>query len=359
MVGSLGHVEAVLQQVEWKWRPTSNLIPRFVATLLSVAACAAQPKIGSIDFFAWTGVDIDALRRNLTIRPGDWWTSETNQLVRSEIEELLGRTPSDVDAVCCDEDGNRMIYIGLSSGSGSRDRWNPQPTEPIELDTDLLTLYGRYEQTVEQAVSREEGLILEDRSFGYPLSQDEGVRKIQEHIREYALSNSAQLFSVSRGSSLARHREIAVDAIGFGRHSADQIDALTHSTLDPDPTVRNNAIRALSVLATSEVELEAPIPYTTFVDLLSSDVRTDRSKAVALLSRLTESRDPGVLEAILRRSLAPLVECARWSWSGHAYPARVVLGRIGGIDEATILAEAWNLAFVDVALDAIQRSRTR
>ena len=165
MVGSLGHVEAVLQQVEWNWRPTSILIPRFVATLLSVAACAAQPKIGSIDFFAWTGVDIDALRSNLTIRPGNSWTSETNRLVRSEIEELLGRTPSDVDAVCCDEEGNRMIYIGLSDSSGSRDRWNPQPTEPIELDTDLLTLYGRYEQTVEQAVSREEGLILEDQIF--------------------------------------------------------------------------------------------------------------------------------------------------------------------------------------------------
>ena len=55
----------------------------------------------------------------------------------------------------------------------------------------------------------------------------------------------------------------------------------------------------------------------------------------------------------------PLVECARWSWSGHAYPARVILARIGGIDEATILAEASKAAFVDVALDAIQRSRNR
>lgn len=359
MPGGLGQIEAVLQQVESNWSPKIKLMPRFLATLLSVAACAAQPTIGYIDFYACTGVDIDALRSKLTIRPGNPWTSETNELVRSEVEELLGRAPSDIDAVCCDEKGNRMIYIGLAGRSGSHDRWNPQPTEAIELGTDLLTLYGRYDQAVEQAVSGGEGLILEDHSLGYPLSQDDGVREIQQHIRKYALSNSAQLFSVSRGSSLARHREIAVDAIGFGLHSADQIDALTHSALDPDPTVRNNAIRALSVLASSEVELEAPIPFATFVHLLSSEVRTDRSKAVALLSELTESRDPGVLEAIFRRSFVPLVECARWSWSGHAYPARVVLGRIGGIDEATILAEASNSAFVDVALAAIQRSRTR
>ena len=173
------------------------------------------------------------------------------------------------------------------------------------------------------------------------------------------MSNSSQLFAVSRKSSNARHRGIATDAIGYGLHSAAQIEALTHSALDPDPTVRNNAIRALSVLASSQVELQAPIPYAVFVDLLTSGVRTDRTKSVALLSELTEDRDPGVLAAILERSLAPLVECARWSWSGHTYHARVILGRIGGLDEATVLAEAWNLAFVDVALDAIQRSRAR
>ena len=338
---------------------TSTLVPRLVATLLSVAVCAAQPTIRAIDFFAYTGVDIDELRSNLSIRPGDPWTSETNQVLRSELQQLLGRGPSDVTAVCCDEDGNRMVYIGLADGSGSRVRLNPQPTESLELDADFVILYDRFEEAVRQAVSRGEGLVVEDHSRGYPLSHEADVRGLQQRIREYALSNSSQLFAVSRESSIARHRGIAIDAIGYSLHSAAQIEALTHSALDPDPTVRNNVIRALAVLASSQVELQAPIPYAVFVDLLTSGVRTDRTKSVALLSELTEDRDPGVLAAILERSLAPLVECARWSWSGHAYHARVILGRIGGLDEATVLAEAWNLAFVDVALDAIQRSRAR
>lgn len=338
---------------------TSTFVPRLVATLLSVAACAAQPTIRAIDFFAYTGVDIDELRSNLSIRPGDPWTSETNQVLRSELQELLGRGPSDVTAVCCDENGKRLVYIGLADGSGARLRLNPEPTEPLELDADLVLLYDRFEEAVRQAVSRGEGLVVEDRSLGYPLSDDTDVRALEQRIREYARSNSSQLLAVCRKSSNARHRGIAIDAIGYGAHSADQIEALTHSALDPDPTVRNNAIRALSVLASSQVELQAPIPYAVFVDLLASSVREDRTKSVVLLAELTEGRDPAVLGAILQRALAPLVECARWSWSGHAYHARVILGRIAGLDEAIVLAEAGNSAFVDVALDSIQRPTTR
>ncbi len=337
----------------------STLVPRFVATLLSVAVCAAQPRIGAIDFFAYASVDIDALRSDLTIQPGDPWTSEANKLLTSEIEELLGRSPSDVNVVCCDEAGNRIIYVGLADGSGSRVQMNPQPAGVHQLDADFLIVYEQYEEAVRQAVSRGDGLVLEDHSRGYSLSRHPGIRALQQRIREYASSKSVRLFAVSRESSNAHHRAIAIDAIGYGLHSADQIEALAHSALDPDRTVRNNAIRALWVLASSKVELQAPIPYDPFVGLLNSDVRTDRGKSTALLERLTEDRGPGVMAAILQRSLAPLVECARWSWSGHAYRARVILGRIGGMDEATVLDQAWDPGFVDVALDAIQHSRAQ
>ena len=152
---------------------------------------------------------------------------------------------------------------------------------------------------------------------------------------------------------------MAIDAIGYGLHSADQIEALTHSALDADPSVRNLAVRAPWVLASSQVELQAPIPFATFVDLLASDVREDRTKSIVLLAALTEDLDSCVLTAILERSLAPLVECARWYWSGHAYPARVILGRIAGLDEASVSARAWDAAVVGDALAEIQRSKAR
>ena len=122
-------------------------------------------------------------------------------------------------------------------------------------------------------------------------------------IREFALRNPSQLFAVSRKSSNARHRGIAVDAIGYGSPFSRSDRRAYPQRLDPDPTVRNNAIRALMVLASSQVELLAPIPYALFVDLLASGVREDRTKSVALLSELSEGRDPLVLEAILERGL--------------------------------------------------------
>ena len=337
----------------------STLVPRLTTTLISIAVLGAQPTIGAIDFFAYSGVDIDGLRSNLTVRPGDPWTSEANQLLKSEIAKWLGRTPSDFGAVCCDEDGNRLIYIGLADGSGSRINFNLQPTGTHQLDADLVILYDRFEEAVRQTVSRGEGLVVEDHSLGYPLSRDADVRGFQQRIRDYSLSNSAQLFAVARESSDPRHRAMAIDAIGYGLHSADQIEALTYSALDADPSVRNNAIRALWVLASSQVELQAPIPYATFVDLLASEVRKDRTKSIALLDALTEDRDSDVLTAILERSLEPLIECARWSWSGHAYRARVILGRIAGLDEASVSARAWDAAFVGDALAEIQRSKAR
>ncbi len=334
----------------------SVLVPRIAAALLSVTACAAQETIGAVDFFAYAGVDIDALRTDLTIRPGAPWTSDINQLVKSEINKLLGRSPSDVVSVCCDEDGNRMVYIGLGEGSGSRFQLNPEPTDLRELHDDLLLLYDRFEEAVRQAVTSGKGLVVEDTSRGYSLAKDPGIRALQQRIREYALRNSAHLLEVSRTSSNARHRAVAIDAIGYAKHDVDQIKALTHGTLDPDPTVRNNAIRALGVIASSQVGPKVPIPYDSFVDLLSSDTWHDRNKSLALLGKLTEGRDSGVLSAILQRSLIPLVECARWSWSGHAHWPRVILGRVGGIDEATIAAKARDPEFVDDALEEIYRS---
>lgn len=337
----------------------SILSPRIAATLVSVTACAAQSTIGAVDFFAYAGVDIDEMRTGLAVRSRDRWTADTSQLVESSIRELLGRNPSDVVSVCCDEYGNRLVYIGLAEGSGSRVQLNPQPTDARELDRDLLNIYERFDEAVRQATTRGEGLVREDHSRGFPLSHEPDVRALQQRIREYALSHPAELFKVSRTSSFVRHRAVAIDAIGYGQHTAGQVEALTHGALDPDAVVRNNAIRALAVLASSKVEPKVPIPHGAFVDLLASDTWHDRNKSLALLSKLTEARDSNVLAAISQRSLGPLVECARWSWSGHAYWARVILGRIGGIDEAAVLEKAWSPAFVDFALGEIHRSEAR
>jgi hypothetical protein len=47
----------------------------------------------------------------------------------------------------------------------------------------------------------------------------------------------------------------------------------------------------------------------------------------------TKSRDPKLLGELRSGALVSLIEMARWQSSGHAYDARILLGRIAGIEE--------------------------
>lgn len=318
--------------------------------LAALAPCAAQSTVGAVDFFANHGVDIEAIRAQLSVRAGDTWTSESRDRLASDIQRLLGRTPSDISSVCCDGGGKLVVYIGLADSSGPRVRLHPQPGEFLELPESILALYRRLDAAWERAAATGGGTAREGRKLGYALSYNPGLRAIQLRVRRFALENQAAVFAVARRSSNGRHRAIAADVIGYGQHSAEQIGVLTHCALDPDRAVRNNAIRALAVLASSGMALESPIPHDPFIALLASADWSDRNKSLALLAALTESRNGTILRAICRRALQPLIECARWSWSGHAYWPRTILGRIAGIDEELIRAEASEPSFVEVTL---------
>ena len=323
---------------------------RIAWALAWIAPCAAQSTVGSIDFFAAQDEDVNAVQARLSVRAGDAWGPETRARLTSEIRGLLGRMPSEVSSVCCDDSGRLLVYVGLADGQAPGVRLNPEPEEPVELPDEVVVQYRRLDSAWRQAAATGGDFAREDHSGGYALSFDPEVRAIQLRIREHALNSPDQLFAVALRSSNARHRAIAADSIGYGSHSARQIEALLACALDPDREVRNNAIRALSVLASSGVTLERAIPHEPFVNLLASGTRSDRTKSLALLAELTKGRDRAILEAICQRAWKPLVECARWSWSGHAYWARVILGRIGGMDEETVLAGAPAQTFVDAAI---------
>jgi hypothetical protein len=68
------------------------------------------------------------------------------------------------------------------------------------------------------------------------------------------------ILQVLASSSDARHRAIAAQTLGYGRQSNGQIDALVRASLDGDDEVRNDAVRALWVLAGAKPSLAKSIP---------------------------------------------------------------------------------------------------
>jgi hypothetical protein len=297
-----------------------------------------QRAIANIEFFGYGHVDVMKLRAVLQVQAGESNKQSEWSTYRSRIEEAIrsetGRPPTDVALVCCNEKGNSMIYIGVAGTSSVAVQHKPAPTGEGRLPSAALKLSEETDEALRKAVLA--GRTQQDHSNGYALSADPNLRAKELQIREFALRNEDLLRTVLSSSSDAEHRAIAAQFVGYVNVSARQIADLAEAGSDSDPGVRNNAVRALGVIASSSQQRARMIPPKPFIALLKSDKWVDRNKGGWLMINLTQSRDPKLLEQLRTEAMDALVEMARWQFAGHASFARRLLGRIGGIEEARL-----------------------
>jgi hypothetical protein len=227
-----------------------------------------------------------------------------------------------------------MAYIGLPGESYQALAFNPPPTGDVRFPKNAVALRQEMDEAWVNAVTK--GHATEDDSEGFTLTNDPAARKAELALRDYALHNEAQILDVLTSSSDAHHRAIAAQMLGYGRQSREQIDALVRASLDPDGGVRNDAVRALAVLAGAKPELARMIPAGPFIQLLRSGKWSDHNKASLLLVSLTKTRDSGVLDRLRAEAPDSLLEMAQWRNIGHAEPALSIIGRIAGLDEQTL-----------------------
>jgi len=307
----------------------------FVTAVLNAQDQPAQ--IGEIEFFGYSGIDLAAVRSALPIHEGDTLTlsdeavSKVVSQIKDAVRSVTGHEPTDIDPVCCDAKGQWMIYIGMAGKSSSGFRYNPAPNGSAKLPQNGLALYREAMDANMEAVQKGKGG--EDDSKGYTLSEEPAYRAKQLAMREYALHHEAAIRRVLESSPDIEQRQAAAQLLGYARQSKLQITALVQAALDPDSGVRNNALRALWVLARFSSQVAAQIPASDFIGMLSSGSWSDRNKGGLLLEQLTASRDPKLLGELRAEALDPLVEMARWRSPGHSYPFRAMLGRIAGIEE--------------------------
>jgi hypothetical protein len=325
-----------------------------------MALAIAQDKhrrIGEIDFYGYSGLDLDRIRAALPLREGDELSDSDDAVLEAigriseAVKRIVGKPATDVAAVCCDAQGNGMFYIGLPGRSMSTVRYNPAPTGTVLLPARILSLYQETMEASSRVVRN--GSSKEDSSKGYALSVDADLRAKQLATRAYALQHERLVRRVLASSQNAQQRIAAAHILGYARQSTQQIEALVSASYDSDETVRNNAIRALAVLAQSNPGVAAGIPTEHFVAMLSSGSWTDRNKAGFLLEELSKGRDPKLLSQLRSRSIDSLIEMARWRSRGHADFARILIGRIAGIEETRLqsLVEAGQ---VDQIIEALK-----
>jgi len=309
--------------------------------LLALAAGSPQgqqARIGEIDFFGTDGIDVQKVRSMLPVKKGEEIPEDKSPGVRERInravERELGHPPTDVAFVCCDDQGSLMIYIGLGGRNTAFMTLLPAPNGTSCLAKNAVTLYNAAMDAVMPAIQK--GNAVEDDSQGYALSNDPALRARQLAMRDYARAHGPSLERALQACAMPEHRRAAAEILGYGRKSATQIGALFRASHDSDEEVRNNAVRALWVLAMASPENASEIPAGSFIAMLNSGLWTDRNKAGQLLMALTRSRNPQLLDRLRRQALPSLVEMARWQDSSHAQAYRELLGRIAGFDEARI-----------------------
>jgi HEAT repeats len=295
----------------------------------------ALPRIATIEFFGHKGVDIAAIRAALPFHEGDELAGgeEAKARVREAVVRAIGSEPTDVAAICCRQDGGVLLFIGLRGGSFKAFAYGPTPTGEARVSADLEELDKRLDEAIGAAVQKGGDAAREDDSQGYALSHDPEARSIQLALRRYAIAHEPELFHVLESSRDAKLRAIASQALGYAHQSARQVLALTRAARDPDDEVRNNATRALGVLAGANHRRARQILPDVFIEMLSSGVWTDRNKGAMVLEALTARRPAAVLDKLRAAALDSLIEMALWHEASHAYFARMVLGRVAGIPE--------------------------
>jgi hypothetical protein len=309
-----------------------------IALLLTPTASSQEKvrRIGEIDFYGSAGLDLKSIRAAIPAREGDEFTASgdavfdlTNR-VGEAVRRVTGRDPTDVSPVCCDAQGNWMVYVGLPGTSIKSFSYNPTPKGKLRLPPEATNLYRETMEVWSGAVRKG---AREDDSRGYALSSDPALRAKQLAVRAYALRHERLLSRVLESSAEAEQRIVAAHFLGYARRSDAQLRALVKASRDPDETVRNNAVRALGVLIESDPRLGERVPAAGFIEMLSSGSWSDRNKAGRVLEQLSRKRDPKLLGRLRAQALDALLEMARWRGARHAEQARIILGRMAEIEE--------------------------
>jgi hypothetical protein len=299
-------------------------------------AAAQMPPVGFIDVYGARRHPVDQIRQASGLRVGDAVTRSTMSAAKMRLKALPGVHDVWVDANCCLA-GKTIMYVGVLDDTSSAISFRKAPNGDVHLTPDIIDAEDALAAAREAAMAR--GMMEEDDSRGHALMRDSAGRRIQEGLVVLAARHLGLLKKALSDARDPKDRAMAAEVMGYAADKRVVVQDLMVAVYDPEETVRNNAIRALAVIAKfarANPELGIVVSPVPFIDLLNSLVWTDRNKALFLLAELTRPRDPKLLRMIAERAMPSLIEMGRWQNLGHAGFALQILGRIAGLSDTEI-----------------------
>lgn len=301
--------------------------------LVSAAQSQESMTIGIIDFYGLRTLTEDAVRAVLPFKEGDPATPH-DPAMELEIAKALDVSRVKIDVTCCPEPGVVIIYVGVEETPMPGLAYHAPPTGDAALPPEILETAAELEAV--SMASIRDGDSREDWSEGHALAMNPAVRALQERYLVYAEQHRDALVEVLHNSDDGEQRAVAATVIGYASDKQTVIPELEQAVLDSSYNVRNNAIRALGLMAlyaNEHPELGLEIRPDPYIDMLNSVLHTDRNKASLILFFLTSSRDPELLAQLEEQSLLSLIEMCRWKAEEHAGLNCTILERVVGLPE--------------------------
>jgi hypothetical protein len=320
-----------------------RLFAAFLVFLLAQSAAAQEqqiPAVGIIDFYGLRTVKPEDVRAVLRLKEGD--AVPKSKAEREVLERRLAALPNvaraSVSFVCCDERaGKTILYVGILEKGQSFPQFRAAPKGKILLPAGIVDDGENFTEALIRAVQK--GDAEDDALAGHSLMKNPEARAFQEKFILFAAGNFGLLRKVLRESSNAEHRALAAQIIAYVSDKRAIVADLVYAMRDSNESVRNNAMRALALIARfaqDNPQKKIEVPIAPFVDLLNSIEWSDRNKSAYALLALTENRDENVLALIRRNAFASLAEMVRWQNPGHALAPFLILGRTVDLTDAEI-----------------------
>jgi hypothetical protein len=296
------------------------------------------PRIGAIEYYGVHKLSQQRIAKPLGVQPGDPLPPSKAD-IEDRLEKIPGVVQARLEAVCCQADGNAILFVGIEEKSAPHFAFRSFPTGDAALPADIVESYAKLLSAIDAAGRR--GSTAEDLTEGHPLMADPDAREMQQGFVAWAGANLDLLRTVLRDSGQGDQRAIAATLIGYAPDKTKVAADLEFAMQDPDESVRGNAMRALgaiAVLATRRPELAIHVNSTWFIEMLNSIVLSDRLKAASALVNLTEKDGKSTLDQIRERALGSVLEMAQWKNLRYALPSFLLAGRMAGLSEQAIEA---------------------
>jgi hypothetical protein len=337
----------------------NNILIMLALSALSTSIGAQEvPTIGIIDLYGLRSISEDQVRAVLPFSEGFVVPTDNSfaeEQVESDMAAALNVFRVEFSLVCCYEALKGIAYVGIEESPASELQFREEPTGNTKLLPEIVETQRQIEIALITAVNA--GDSGEDISQGHSLLMNGEVRALQEKNIKYANEYFDLLTEVMNNS--ATQRDLAATVLSYASDKKAVVPYLQAAVLDPDEEVRNNATRALSLIAAfanQHPELDIEIDAEVFVDMLNSVWFGDRNKASAVLMQLTESRDPTLMQLIRDKALPSLIEMCRWHWRGHSFVPCKLLERAIGLPEQKELRSK-NMT-INAALELLRKQNT-